>query len=628
MIKVTINPGQKKLTIPAGTLVLDVLKQVGMMIATPCGGKGSCGKCKVIVSPQHSMLSSNEKKWLSGEEIKKGFRLACQTTLSQSSTITIPSYTLMNEDYSIFKGKIKSHLLNNDFKPVQQIKKIYLQLDPPTLQDQRSDWTRIKDELSRQLKDHCQNWKVPLDILNKMPRLLRDNDFRVTLVLFKNSIIRIEAGDTRDELYGIAFDIGTTTIAGYLLHLSTFKEIGIEAYANQQSMYGDDIISRIDFVRKNPKGELKLQQKLINTLNQMVFSLAHKAGIDDQKIYFTVLVGNTCMHHFLWSLPTENLAVSPYIPVFTEGILRESRDLPHLCLTPHARVYSAPNVSAYVGGDIIADMIDISVWRRTGNTLMVDLGTNGEIILAANGKIWACSAAAGPAFEGARISSGMRATHGAIDQVEIKRHQVNFHVIGQSKAVGMCGSGIVDLIAELLKLQIIRSNGRLVQPEECSDTITNEIKERIVREGKLNKFLLVPAQESLSGEPIYLTQKDIREIQLAKGAVAAGIRILLKKAEIEIGNIEEILLAGAFGNVLNTTSALEIGLIPDIFPDRIRSIGNAAGQGAEKLLLSEDMRDMAEQLSKKVHYIELSSYAGFQKIFTESLYFKEDHSDI
>jgi len=621
MINVTVNPGQKKLTIPAGMLVLDVLKQAGIMIVTPCGGKGNCGKCKIIVSHQHSIPNANEKKWLSEKEIKKGFRLACQTYLSQTCTITIPSYTQMHEEDSIIKGKIKSHLLNNDFKPVQQIKKIYIQLDPPNLQDQRSDWSRIKNELETQLKDCHRSWNIPVDILHKIPRLLRNNHFKITITLFEDVIIAVEAGDTREELYGIAFDIGTTTIAGYLLHLSTFKEIAIEAYDNPQSIYGDDVISRIDFAQKDSKGGQKLQQEMIATLNQMIFSLSQKAGIDYQQIYLAVLAGNTCMHHFLWSLTTENLAVSPYVPVITDSMTRESGDLPHFCLTTHSRVYTAPNVSAYVGGDIIADMIDISVWRKAGNTLMVDLGTNGEIILTAGGKIWACSAAAGPAFEGARISSGMRAACGAIDQLKITKQEVTYHVIGQSKVAGLCGSGIVDLVADLLKLQIIQPNGRLVKQEECPDGIAKNIKGRIIQREKFNQFLVVPSEESVSGEPIYLTQRDIREIQLAKGAVAAGIRILLENAEIEIENIEEILLAGAFGNVLDTASVLTIGIIPYTSPERIRSIGNAAGQGAEKLLLSKDMRDMAERLATKVHYIELSSHHDFQKIFTDSLFF-------
>jgi len=622
MIKVTINPGKKKLTIPAGTLVLDVLKQAGMMIVTPCGGKGNCGKCKMIVSPQHSMPNANEKKWLSEKEIKKGFRLACQTYLSQTSTITIPSYIQMHEEDSIIKGKIKSHLLNNDFKPVQQIKKIYIQLDPPTLQDQHSDWSRIKSKLERQLKDCHRSWNIPVEILHKIPRLLRDNHFKITITLFEDAIIAVEAGDTREELYGIAFDIGTTTIAGYLLHLSTFKEIAIQASDNPQSIYGDDVISRIDFAQKDSKGGQKLQQELITTLNQMIFSLSQKAGIDYQQIYLTVLAGNTCMHHFLWSLPTENLAVSPYVPVITDSMTGESGDLPHFCLTPHARVYTAPNVSAYVGGDIIADMIDISIWRKAGNILMVDLGTNGEIILTAGGKIWACSAAAGPAFEGARISSGMRAAFGAVDKVKITKGRLDYHVIGQSKAFGICGSGIVDLIAELLNLQIIQPNGRLVKKEECPDGIAKTIKERIIQGEKYNQFLVVSSEESVSGEPIYLTQKDIREIQLAKSAVAAGIRILLENAEIEIENIEEILLAGAFGNVLDIANVLTIGIIPYTSPERIRSIGNAAGQGAEKLLLSQEMRDMADRLSKKVQYIELSSHLDFQRIFADSLFFR------
>lgn len=621
MISITINPGNKKLTIPKGLLLLDVLKEAGIIITTPCGGNGNCGKCKVIVLPQNSILNSNEKKWLTEEEKKKGFHLACQYYLNESCNVTLPLNLYINKEHSSIEGKIRYHRLNVHFKPTKEIKKVFIQLDHPSLLDQRSDWTRIKNELERQLKDVIDTWKVPITVLQQLPRLLRNSNFKITLTFFKDTIIDVEEGDTREELYGIAFDIGTTTIAGYLLNLSSMEEMAIEAFANPQFVYGDDVISRINYTQKEPRGRQKLQKKLIDTLNQVIFSLSEKVGIDYQKIYFAVLVGNTSMHHFLWSLPTENLAVSPYVPVVTEGILKESRDLFHFCLKPASKVYTAPNVSAYIGGDIIADMIDISIWKKTNNTLMIDLGTNGEIVLVSKGKIWTCSTAAGPAFEGARISSGMRAEEGAIDQINITKQKVIYHTIGQSLPLGICGSGIVDLVSALLRLGIILPNGRLINREECSKIIAKNIRERIIKGDKYNQFLVIPFEESSTGLPIYLTQKDIREIQLAKGAVMAGIRILLKKAKILLGDIDEILLAGAFGNVLNITTALEIGIIPTIPLDRIHSIGNAAGRGAEKLLLSEDMRIKAEELSKIVQYVELSSYYDFQKIFTESLRF-------
>lgn len=624
MIEVTINPGPIKLTVPAGTLLLEVFKQAGVRIATSCGGKGECGKCKVIVSSPKFMpdtLSVSEKKLLSAEEIKKGFRLACQCHLNQNSTITVPSFSLIKEDKAKIKGRIKSCLLNGEFKPLVSIKKYFLKLNPPSLQDQRSDWTRIKDELNKQSNENNQTWKIHPAILNNIPQLLKDNDFCLTIVLYKDNVIAVEAGDTRHELYGVAFDIGTTTIAGYLLDLVNFKEVAVEACTNPQFKYGDDIISRIDFARKEVKNRPKMQQELIETLNQMIFSWSGKVGIDLSKIYFTVLVGNTGMHHFLWSLPVENLALSPYIPVITDSIMEDGRALPNFCLIPYAMVYSAPNVSAYVGGDIIADLIEIAIWQRKGITLMVDLGTNGEIVLSKDEKIWACSAAAGPAFEGARISSGMRASEGAIDRINITPDKVDYRVIGPTKATGICGSGIVDLIASLLKLQIIKAEGRLINQEECPLDISRDIKVRIIRGKRYNKFLIVFAEESATGNPIFLTQQDIREVQLAKGAVTAGIRILLEQAKIRPEEIEEIFLAGAFGNVLDTTSALEIGLIPGIPSKKIYSIGNAAGEGAEKLLLSEEMRNRAEHLSQKINYIELSAHPDFQKIFAESLFF-------
>ncbi|MDD4362919.1 MAG: ASKHA domain-containing protein, partial [Atribacterota bacterium] len=542
MIKVTINPGQKTLIVPINSLALDVLKKTDIVLVTPCGGKGICGKCKIRVFPKILDLDDNQKELLTEEEIEKGVCLACQTYLTQDSTLFIPDDVEKNKAYFAAKNKVNSNYLTDDFQPSTQIKKVFIKLMPPDLQDQRSDWSRVKSELENNIKDNNFKYDIPISILAKIPVLLRDNNFQITLVLYENKIIAIEPGDTRKNIYGVAFDIGTTTIAGYLLNLSTFKTIATEASANPQHVYGDDVISRIDFSKQNVAGLQELQQKLIIELNRIIISLSKKAGIDYQQIYLASMVGNPSIQHFLWALPVENIAVSPYIPVITDSIYKEARDLPGFCLIPHAGVYTAPNVSAYIGGDTIADMIDISIWQKKDNILLVDLGTNGEIVLSVAGKIYTCSAAAGPAFEGARISHGMRADYGAIDSVKINIQEFEYHVIGENKIAGICGSGIIDLIAELLKLKIIKSNGRLIKQEECPANISYTIKDRILND---NKFLIASAAESVHGEPIYLTQKDIREIQLAKGAVSSGISILIKEAQIEVDNIDEIILTGA-----------------------------------------------------------------------------------
>jgi len=620
MIKVTIIPARKELTISEGTLVLDVLQKAGILIPTPCGANGNCGKCKVLVYPQHTRPTVNEQKWISQEDIKKGYRLACQCRLNKSCSIKIPSHVIKDQDNCLIKIT-NTPIFNGTYVPEQKIKKLHLKVKSPTLIDQRSDWTRLREEINKKSENHLQDWEIPADILADIPKILRKNNFEITIVIFGNTIIKAEEGDTRGHFYGVAFDIGTTTISGYLINLSNNKEVAVETCSNPQRAYGDDVISRIDFARKEPGNKIILQSNLVSILNQIILSLTEKTGIDYRKIYLASFAGNTCMHHFLWSLPTENLSISPYVPVITEMMLKESRDLPKFCLIPHAQLYTAPNLSAYIGGDIIAGLVDISIWQRTGNILMIDLGTNGEIILKAGGKIWGCSAAAGPAFEGARISSGMRATYGAIDRVKISEKEIDYHVIGETKAAGICGSGIVDLLAELLRLHIIKPDGQLVQREYCPDNISIALKKRIISRDQVKQFLLVSGYESATGKPIYLSQMDIRQIQLAKGAVAAGIRILLDKARIRPEEIERIFLAGSFGNIIDAGNALKIGIIPDISLDRVHNIGNAAGRGAEKLLLSEEMRRKANQLSKKIQYIELSSYKGFQELFMDSLIF-------
>ncbi len=622
MLKITFLPDKKDIEVNKGTNALEALERAGINIDTPCGGKGTCGKCKILIKKGISTATLIEKNLLSEEEIKKGFRLACQAKLFQDSIIEVPSEIRL--DFKrVFSSNSKGdiHRTKNNFSLESNLKKVFLDLEKPSLDDQRSDWERIKDGLSLKKIENISNLKISLQILKKIPILIRKSDFKITVTICNDEIIDLESGNTAKKSYGIAFDIGTTTVVGYLIDLGSGEELSAVAKTNPQVIHGDDVISRIGFAQQHKDDLEKLQKEIVITLNEIIRETTQKAEIDKSNIYETVIVGNTCMHHLFLGLNPINLASSPYIPVIKENLSLKAKDIPGLSLNPAANIYMLPNISAFVGADILAGILSTSMWREDKAVLLVDLGTNGEVVLGLKGELWACSAAAGPAFEGSRISSGMRAAERAIDKVKIDNKFITYKVIEDGKVRGICGSGLIDLIAELLKLGLINKSGKLIDREEGNSELSEEIRKRIIKGQKGNKFLLVKGKETENGKPIYLTQRDIREVQLAKAAIFAGIKILLKEVNIPLEDIQEIFLAGAFGNFIDKKSAVRIGLLPNLPLKKIESVGNAAGRGAEITLCSNKMREVSEEISKKVKYVELSSHPDFQEEFIKAMIF-------
>ncbi len=623
MIKITFLPDKKNIKVNKGTTILEALEGTEININTPCGGKGICGKCKVLVKEGIAAAVPLEEELLSKEEIKKGFRLACQSKLFKDTVIEIPPEIRL--DFKrVFSSNLKGDInrVRNKFSLDTNLKKVFLDLKKPSLENQRSDWGRIKDELSLKKIENISNLKTSLEILKKIPTLIREANFKVTVTLYNNEIIDIEKSDTTKSSYGIAFDVGTTTVAGYLVDLNSSEELSAVAKDNPQIIYGDDVISRIGFAQNQKENLEILQREIVNTLNEIIKENAQKAGANINNIYKITIVGNTCMHHLLLGLNPSYIAPSPYIPVIKENLNLKAKDIPKLMLEPTANVYILPNISAFVGADVVAGILAICMWKNEKISLFIDLGTNGEIVLGSKRKMWTCSTAAGPAFEGARISSGMRAAEGAIDKVKMDNESITYRVIKDGKVRGICGSGLIDLIAEMLKLGLIDKTGRLINKETCDLKISEEIRDRIIKDKKGNKFLLVKGKETENGKPIYLTQRDIREVQLAKAAIFAGIKILLKEVNIPQEDIQKILLAGAFGNFIDKKSAIRIGLIPYLPLEKIESVGNVAGRGAEITLLSEKTRKICEKISKDIKYIELSSRTDFQEEFVEAMFFK------
>ncbi|HID96133.1 MAG TPA: DUF4445 domain-containing protein [Candidatus Latescibacteria bacterium] len=605
--EVVFQPDGVVAQIGPGTTILDAALSVGIHIEGPCGGKGTCHKCKVTVKGGVSEPSSMETQHLSRQEIDVGYRLACQAEVTGDAIVHVPLATRLTAQ------KILDHGVRIDVPPTANVKKYPLKLTRPSLEDQRSDFERIRDTMSEGGVS-----TVSLDVLRRIPGLLRGNDFHITAVVLGDELVDVERGDTSNANYGIAFDIGTTTLVGYLVDLVTGTQTGVSATMNPQSAYGDDVISRISFVTEHKDGLERLHSKVIDAINGMIDDLCQQGEIDPNNIYEVTVAGNTCMHHLFLGIDPRNIGPSPFVPVVSEPMCVQAKEL-GLQINPRGRVYTLPNVAGYVGADIVGGILATRLWESNRIKLLIDIGTNGELVLGSRDGLIACSTAAGPAFEGARISCGMRAAPGAIDRVALDGDVV-YTTVGDIKPRGICGSGLLDIAAEMLRTGVLDPTGRMMDETSLKD-LSGPIRERIDRSEDGLRFLLVKGEETEQGHPVYITQKDIRELQLAKGAIFTGIQLLKKELALDDDDLSEVLLAGAFGNYLNKHSALKVGLLPPVGADRVRSVGNAAGEGARMALISTEERKKAEEIAKRVQYIELSGRKDFMENFAENMLF-------
>ncbi len=425
-----------------------------------------------------------------------------------------------------------------------------------------------------------------------------------------------EASGSQD--YGMAFDIGTTTVVGMLWDLHTHALVDTEACTNYQSMHGPDVISRIQFCMQDRAHTKLLQTKIIQCLNDILAAICTRSAIQPEQVSQVTLVGNTTMSHLVLGICPESLALAPFTPVFRDAQTRFAREL-GILTNPNAKVYLLPNIAGFVGSDTVGLILATRMDQYTGCHLAIDIGTNGEIVAVKDGKMIACSTAAGPAFEGASIYHGMRAVPGAIEAVRIENGQVCLQTIENRTPLGLCGSGLLDTIAQLLEASILEPNGRMLTCKEAILAgIPSTLAKRIISTEAGLAFLLAYKE---SGEPLFLSQQDIREVQLAKGAILAGIQTLMKALDISAESIDSILLAGAFGNYLDKQSALRIGLLPPVAAAKIISVGNAAGAGASMALLSDCEKERAIQVAKHTQHMELSMNTDFQEFFISAMSF-------
>lgn len=587
--KVKFLPADAEISVKSGTTILEAAAEAGVELEGPCGGKGTCGKCRV------KLIGSGEEQWVH----------ACQIGITKDLTVEIPQ-----TEVSLYR---KSDLTQAEFDIQLDpgVQKIYCQMSPPSIEDQDPDASRLLRRLGND------KLRIRVNVLRSLPTVIREYDLKVTVVIADNQVISIEPGDTANRLFGLAIDIGTTTVVAALVNMLTGETVATASATNTQSIFGADVISRIEHVMQQERGLEQLNRRIIGVINQLTLKLTKAANIDSTEIYQATVVGNTTMSHLFLGLDPSNLSTSPFIPVSAGLVDTECREL-GLVISPHAPVYVLPNIAGYVGADTVGVILSTNMDQGKGVRLAVDIGTNGEIVLFCNGDLFTCSTAAGPAFEGAQIQFGMRAADGAIEKVCIT-DDVHLKVIGDGAVRGICGSGLIDTVAELVRIGIIDNTGRMLTREQAGH-FPSSISKRLETNHLGNCFILAFTEETGS-EPVILTQKDVRELQLAKAAVNAGILILLSEAGLTSAEIEEVLLAGAFGSYIDKESALKIGLLPPVSAEKIRPVGNAAGTGAKLALLSSAMRLWSVKIAQKVRHVELSTRRDFQDKFMDGLGF-------
>ena len=600
--RIDFEPIGRRVPYRDGASILEVARDAGVGIASFCGGKGTCGKCRIrVTSGKVSPLTEKEREKLSQEEIAQGYRLACLTKPCEAIVVHIPSECLVVSQRLQLAGKGKEIVID----PI--VKAYDMTLSPPNLGDLRADQTRLLDYLAEHYK--LKDIDIDLPVQRQLPGLLRANGWQTRLSLRGRKVVM--AGSPGERLLGVAVDIGTTKLATYLTDLQTGEVLMAKGAMNSQIAYGEDVISRIIYATEN--GGEKLRQVVTQDLDQLINVLCAEAGCARDNIVEAVIVGNTAMHHLFLGLPVRQLAMAPYVPAVSSSVDIKARDI-GLAIAPGAYVHLLPNIAGFVGADHVAMLLATGLYDTQKTALGLDIGTNTEITLATHGSLRSCSCASGPAFEGAHIKDGMRATGGAIERIKITGSLVELKTINDDSPVGLCGSGVLDAIAQLLEAGIIDQMGRM------------QVHSRVRSYKNGREFILVPAKESGSSKDITISEKDISEIQLAKGAISAGINILLEEANVNWEEIDEVIIAGAFGSYIDVASAIRIGMFPPLPAERFIQVGNAAGVGARLALVSREQRDLAGDIARKVKYVELVNYRRYPRMFARSLRFPSAES--
>jgi uncharacterized 2Fe-2S/4Fe-4S cluster protein (DUF4445 family) len=604
-VTLRFEPSGTTVRVPPGVTLFDAASWNGIAIDSTCGGHGTCKKCRVRVDQGEVPAGSLDALAFTPAELEEGWRLACRAQAECSLKVEVPP--LVTRPKAATVGVGRQVILH----PVLQ--KRYVELDEPALHDQRTDLERLQEAV-----DDLE-LRAEAGVLRRLPPVLRQSDFRVTAVVVDDLLIDVEPGDTTAHQHAIAFDLGTTTVVATLLDVTTGTPLAVRSMLNKQQPFGADVISRISATMLDPNALERLRSLSAETLQALAEEVCAEGGIDPAQVYEVALAGNATMTAIALGVDPEPMGVAPFIMA-----TRSYPELPAaelgLQLHPDARASVFPALGAYVGGDIVAGLLASGMTRDKRLRLFIDVGTNCEVALGSAEALVCTAAPAGPAFEAAQIACGMRAAEGAIEVVRLREDGIDLGVIGEVEPVGICGSGLVDAVAELVRVGLLDRSGRFV-PEEEAEGIAPQLASRLTIRSDGTRIFVLHDRGGDSDTSVHLSQRDIRELQFAKAAIATGWQLLVEELGIPVKDIQQVLLAGSFGSYLSPASAVRIGLVPKLPLPRIVSAGNVAGEGAKMALLSLQERHAAEAMLEQVRYIELSDRPDFNDQFVEQLAF-------
>jgi uncharacterized 2Fe-2S/4Fe-4S cluster protein (DUF4445 family) len=603
-VRLRFLPDGGEVRVPSGTPIFDAASWNGIAIDSTCGGHGTCKKCKVRIVSGDMPLSSVDPRAFTTEELRAGWRLACRANARGDLVVDVPPLQTRPKAALVGVGR---HVI---LRPAVQ--KRHLVLQEATLEDQRSDLQRVLDGLD-DLEPHA-----PIELLRTLGGTLRRSHFDVTAVVCDEELIDVEPGDTTARRFAIAFDLGTTTVVATLLDLGSGQPAAVRSMLNRQQPYGADVITRVSATMMDDGALEQLRQRAHETFAELTAEVLADASVDPHEVYDITVCGNVTMMQMALGIDPEPLSMAPFT-VATHTFPPTRAVEFGVNVHPRASAYVFPSLGAYVGGDIVAGMLATGLTRDRRLRLFIDVGTNSEIALGSAERVLATAAPAGPAFEAAQIKCGMRAADGAIEGVKVNAGSLDLDVIGDVDPVGMCGSGLVDAVAELVHAGLLDHSGRFI-PDEVAAEMHPALAPRLTKIGEERVFVL-HWRGNDPADSVFLSQRDVRELQFAKGSIATGWEILVRELGVEVGDITQVLLAGSFGAYLTPLSAVRIGLVPRIALPRIVSAGNVAGEGAKIAALSLRERAEAQSILREVEYVELSGRADFNDLFIDKLSF-------
>ena len=621
--RIKFLPDEKTAEVEAGATLMEAADRAEVYINTLCGGKGVCGRCRVQVINDKIRADKHSISLLSKEEILEGYVLACQTKVASDMEILIPPESRLEEaqilldhnpvDYSP-PEKISLHRVPVDpmtlYEPLTQ--KIYVEIKEPSSEDNISDMDRIIRELRRKTENH--GFEISLRCLQGLALKLRENQWRATVTLGRHNslqrILQVEAGNTAERNYGLAVDVGTTTVVAQLIHLKSGNVLGVAGSYNLQARFGEDVISRMIYACGREEGLHPLHQAVIKNIDHLIKTLTQDKGIDPRDITGIVAAGNTTMSHLLLSLIPCSIRLDPYVPTVNVYPQVRAAEI-GIDIHPEGILEVVPGIASYVGGDIVAGILACGIADRPETRVLIDVGTNGEIAVGNNEWMVCCSASAGPAFEGGGIKHGMRATRGAVEKVIITDGRLEYRTIGKAKPRGICGSGLIDCLYEFARNHIIDGDGKFHPSSQDG---------RMVEKHGVLHYVLVPGRDTESGEDLLISQADLSHLIRSKGAVFAAIKSLMDYVGLKFEDIETFFVAGGFGSYLDIPKAVGIGLLPDIDPSRIQFIGNSSLMGARMCLLSSHTMERAARIARNTTNIELSNYQPFMDEYVAAMF--------